>query len=362
MGVLTIVVLVFSVLGALDYLMGNKFGIGAEFERGFMLLGTMALSMIGMIVIAPGLAAVISPFCDWIYRIFRMDPSVIPASLFANDMGGASLAVEIAKDPQIGKFNALVVSSMLGATISFTIPVALRMVDKQQHRLLALGLLCGIVTIPAGCFLAGLICGIPLGALMVDMLPLVLLAILIGAGLLLAPAVCISVFKVFGFLIKLLVIAGLMIGIVNFFAGEDWIKGMGTLEEGAMICINASVVMAGMFPLIKLVSGLLEKPLKRLGDKLQMNDAGMMGILSSLATSVTTFGTMKDMDSKSVMINGAFAVSGAFTFAGHMAFTMAFDSSYLLPVIAGKTIAGLLAILLAAWIFCRINKDRKGVQ
>ena len=40
--------LVFSMLGALDRIIGNKFGLGKEFERGFMLLGNMALSMMTM--------------------------------------------------------------------------------------------------------------------------------------------------------------------------------------------------------------------------------------------------------------------------------------------------------------------------
>ena len=51
MNYLTTVILIFSVLGALDRVLGNRFGIGKEFEKAFMLLGTMALSMIGMIVV-----------------------------------------------------------------------------------------------------------------------------------------------------------------------------------------------------------------------------------------------------------------------------------------------------------------------
>ena len=51
MSAITIVILIFSILGALDRIFGNKLGLGAEFERGFMLLGPMALSMIGMLII-----------------------------------------------------------------------------------------------------------------------------------------------------------------------------------------------------------------------------------------------------------------------------------------------------------------------
>ncbi len=358
MSVLTIVILIFSIIGGADYLFCNKLGLGKEFEKGFKLLGVMALSMIGMIVIAPWIADVLFPVFEWVYKIFKIDPSVIPATLFANDMGGAPLAVQVAKNEAIGNFNGLVVSSMMGATVSFTIPFALGLVDEEHHRQLAFGLLCGVVTIPIGCFIAGLICKLPILDLLLNLLPLTLLAIIIAVGLLFAPNVCVKVFKGFGFFIKGLVLVGLMLGIVNFLAGKEVIKGMGTIEEGVMICMNASIVMTGMFPLLYLVSKFLSKPLKKLGNKLQMNEISMTGILSSLATSATTFGVMNDMDKKGIMLNSAFAVSGAFTFAGHLAFTMAFNGEYLLPVIVGKLTAGALALVFAYFLYGKLNKEK----
>ncbi len=355
MRIVYIIVLVFSALGALDYLTGDHLKLGREFEKGFKLLGVMALSMVGMIVISPWLANAIAPVFDWVYKALHIDPSIIPASLFANDMGGAPLAVQVAQDEAVGRFNALVVSSMMGATVSFTIPLAVQMVDKRHHRMLALGLLCGVVTVPFGCFAAGLLCGLPLPALLTDMLPLLLLALIIAVGLLLAPELCVKVFKVMGFAIKALVLAGLMIGIVNFLFDREVFAGMGSLEEGTMICMNASIVMTGMFPLLKLVSGALQKPLKRLSRKLQLQESGIMGLLSTLATNVTTLGSMNDMDDKSIMLNAAFAVSAAFTFAGHMAFTMAFDSTYLLPVITAKLLSGLLSLLAAQTLHRKIS-------
>ena len=160
MNYVTLVMVVFSLLGALDRIFGNRFGPGKEFERGLMLLGTMALSMIGMLVLSPVLAQLLQPFLQSMARVVPIDPSIIPASLFANDMGGAPLSVEVAGNAQIGSFNAMVVSSMMGCTISFTIPFALGMVEKEQKRGVLIGLLCGIVTIPVGCFLAGLVAGI----------------------------------------------------------------------------------------------------------------------------------------------------------------------------------------------------------
>ena len=50
----------FMVLGALDRIFGNRFGLGEEFENGIMAIGSLALSMIGIISLAPVLANTIS--------------------------------------------------------------------------------------------------------------------------------------------------------------------------------------------------------------------------------------------------------------------------------------------------------------
>ena len=46
---------VFMVLGAIDRMIGNKFGLGKEFENGIMAIGPLALSMWGIICFGMGL-------------------------------------------------------------------------------------------------------------------------------------------------------------------------------------------------------------------------------------------------------------------------------------------------------------------
>ena len=351
MSFLAPIIILFAVIGAIDYVIGNKFGIGEKFKKAFMLLGTMALSMIGMIVIAPLIGDALSPVFEFTYNFLHIEPSIIPASLFANDMGGAPLAKEIAKNPSVGMFNALVVSSMMGATVSFTIPLAIGVVGKDRHREMFLGFLCGIVTIPIGCFVSGVICGIHIISLLLNLLPLLIFSIIIAFGLIKAPNLCVKIFKIFAKFMMVVIMIGLLMGIVNFLMDRELIKGIAPIEEGAMVCFNASIVMCGMFPLLNIISRLLQKPLKILGVKADINEVSALGFISTLATNVTTLGMMDKMDKKGVMLNSAFAVSAAFTFAGHLAFTVAFDSSYLLPVIIGKLTAGILAVIVAGIIY-----------
>ncbi len=357
MNAISLVMAVFSLLAAADRIFGNKLGLGREFEKGFELFGGLALSMIGMIAVSPLIAGALEPALGFFSDVLKIDPSIIPATLFANDMGGAPLATGVAVNPEIGRFNALVVSSMMGATISFTIPCALGAVREDRRRELLLGLLCGIVTIPVGSFLGGLVLGVQPGALLWNILPLALFSGVIAAGLILCPELCVKIFGVFGAFIRIVVTAGLGLAVFGFLTGKQLIPGLGTLEEGAAICLNACAVMTGAFPLLKVLSRILAKPMRRMGEMLGVNDASVMGFVSSLANSITTFEMMDSMDRRGAMLNAAFAVSAAFVLADHLAFTLAFDPGCLPAVTVGKLSAGLLAVLLAAFLS---RKDAKG--
>ena len=76
-------------------------------------------------------------------------------------MGASVLADGLAKSPEVGLFSGLIVSSMLGATISFSLPYAMEVADKRHHKNILFGFLCGIVTVPVGCFVGGLMVGVP---------------------------------------------------------------------------------------------------------------------------------------------------------------------------------------------------------
>ena len=357
MNFLTVVILIFSVLGGIDRILGNRFGLGKEYDKAFMLIGTMALTMIGMIVISPLIADMLVPVSEFCADVLHIDPSIIPTSLFANDMGGAPLGVEMAQDESLGLYNALVVSSMMGCTISFTIPFALGLVSEKNHSGLLAGILCGVATIPIGCFVGGLLCGLPILTLVIDLVPLIIFSGLIAFGLIKFPAISIKIFKVLGAFIKILVTIGLCVGVAGFLRGKPLLSNLAPAEEGVMICFNAAVVLSGAFPFMYIVSKILAKPLNALGAKLGINDKSILGIVSASVTSATTFGMMDEMDKKGVVLNSAFAVSGAFTFGGHLAFTMAFDSRYVLPVIVAKLVSGISALILAGLIYKKLDKN-----
>ena len=351
MNIIKIVILCFSLIGAADYLIGNKIGVGKEFEKAFSLFCPMALSMLGMIVIAPGIGTWLAPMFDGFYKLFGIDPSIVPASILANDMGGMSLAQSVYKSETIGNFNAFVVSSMMGCVISFTIPFSLGVVKKEQHKELFFGLLCGIVTVPVGCFVSGLLCKLDPMALLQDLLPLILLSGLICAMLIFLPKLGIRCFTVFGHFMKVLAVAGLACAIFTFLTQKEIFPTFDTFENAVLVCANACVTLSGALPFMFLLAKLIHKPLNKLGAKMGINAISTLALLGNLVTNASVFGTMEKMDKKGTVLNAAFAVSAAFAFGSHLAFTMAYDNRYVAPLVVGKLVAGVCAVILALLLY-----------
>ena len=113
-----------ALLGGLDHLLGNRFGLGQRFEEAFHLLGSLALSMAGIICLAPVLSQwlgkVIVPLFSWL----KLDPGMF-GSILAIDMGGYQMAMDLCADSAFGRYAGIVVSAIFGCTIVFTIPVGL---------------------------------------------------------------------------------------------------------------------------------------------------------------------------------------------------------------------------------------------
>lgn len=345
--ILIAVMAAFAALGALDRIFGNRIGLGPEFENGILSLGSLALSMVGIISLAPVLAKVLRPVVVPVYRFLGADPAMFAGTILANDMGGASLAQELAGSPQAAQLGGLLVGAMLGATVVFSIPVALGILKPEDRPALAKGILAGIVTIPLGVLAGGLTAGFPVGMVLRNLIPIVLIAVLIALGLWKIENGMIKGFAVFGKIIVGIVTLGLGAAIVEALTGLVLIPGMAPITDGMEIVADIAIVLAGAFPLVWVITKIFRKPLMKLGSLLGMNDTAAAGLIASLANSIAMFGMVKDMDHRGKVINVAFAVSAAFVFGDHLGFTAGFDPGMLVPVIVGKLVGGVTAVLAA---------------
>ena len=353
---LATIMAIFAVIGALDKITGNHLKLGDEFEKGLHTLGPLSLSMLGIMTIAPVLADLMLPLITPVANAIGFDPSAIAGILIANDMGGAALADSVAADPVLGAFHGLCVAAMLGATISFTIPVALQSAKKENHDDVLLGLLCGISTIPVGCFISGIVMSISPLKVLINLLPAIVISVIIIIGLLKFPKATIKVFSVFGKIISILITCGLALGIFQTLTGKVIIENTAPLMESAATVFTICITLAGTFPLIAIISKILKKPLSALGKKLELDDTSVIGLIATLANSIATMESADKMNRKGRVLNLAFAVSAAFVFGDHLAFTLSYNGEYIVPVIIGKLVAGITALVLASVLVKKIKK------
>ena len=329
---------------------GNRLGLGEKFEEGIHAMGALALAMVGIISLAPVLANLLRPVVVPVYTFLGADPAMFAGTILACDMGGASLAQELTQDPQAAMLGGVLGGSMLGATIVFTIPVAMGILSPGDRPALAKGVLAGLVTIPVGILVGGLVAGFPVMKVVRNLLPIVLIAGLIALGLWKAEKAMIKGFGWFGKGVVALITVGLAAAIVQALTGFTVIPGMAPIEDGFFTVGAIAIVLAGAFPLVFVVTKVLQKPLLKLGRKLGINDVAAGGLVATLANSIATFGLVKDMDSRGKVVNIAFAVSAAFVFGDHLGFTAGFAPEMLPAMILGKLAGGISAVFVALWL------------
>lgn len=346
-GIILFVMAAFVLLGALDRIFGNRFGLGKQLEEGILAMGTLALSMLGILCLAPVLAKLLKPVLVPVFGFLGADPAVFAGSILANDMGGAALADALAGSREAARFGGLIVGSMLGATLVFTVPVALGIIRREDHPALARGVLAGIITLPLGALVGGLVAGFSIGMILRNLVPIVLFAGLLALGLWRWERGMIRGFLLFGKGIIALITLGLGAAVFEALTEITLIPGMNPIRQEVGVVAEIAFVLAGAFPLVYALTKLLNKPLLKLGKLMGMNAAGAAGLVASLANSIPMLGLLKEMDSRGKILNIAFAVSAAFVFGDHLGFTAGYDSTMLVPVIAAKLTGGISALLLA---------------
>ncbi|HAN7144148.1 TPA: ethanolamine utilization protein EutH, partial [Escherichia coli] len=201
-------------------------GSGGQFEEGFMAMGALGLAMVGMTALAPVLAHVLGPVIIPVYEMLGANPSMFAGTLLACDMGGFFLAKELAGgDVAAWLYSGLILGSMMGPTIVFSIPVAL-------------GVLAGIVTIPIGCIAGGLVAmysGVQINGqpveftfalILMNMIPVLIVAVLVALGLKFIPEKMINGFQIFAKFLVALITLGLAAAVVKFLLGWELIPGL----------------------------------------------------------------------------------------------------------------------------------------
>ncbi len=255
--------------------------------------------------------------------------------------------MELAINEQAGLFSGLIVASMLGCTIVFSIPVGLGLIESSDQPYFAKGLLIGLITVPVGSILGGAIAGYDMGMVMVNSIPVIVISVLLALGLKFIPNGMIKGCIIFGKFIVVVITIGLAAAAFESMTGVVIIPGMSPIGEALSIIGSIGVVLLGTFPVLSILTKLLDKPLTAIGRKIGMDATSTAGIIFTLANSIPVYKMMKDMNPRGKIINTAWLVPATAALGDHLGFTAGVHPEAITAVVISKIIAGVLAVALA---------------
>lgn len=379
--IIVYIIMACAVMGAFAAMKDNENGLGKEFMEGIYTVGPIFANSAGIMASIPYLSKFITNVFGPFFDKLGADSAIAATSILATDMGGYQLA-DVLKQSYEGWIMAMIVGFMAGATIVFSIPLGLPMLDKRDHKFMALGIMSGLLTIPVGALIASVIIvltnvdirttidttsastyefTLSYAQILINLLPLFIFVVIIALGLYFFSDLMIKGFMIFGRLLDISIKIVLVFSIVEIFTGffstvfgawgfdpimADGEDNFRALENAG----NIAIMLAGAFPMVYLIRKYLSKPLTAVGRKIGLSEAGSAGLLATIANILAMFKLVRDMPPKDKVINISFGVSAAFLLGDHLSYTANFQPTLIPAVLIGKFCAGALGIALAYWI------------
>ncbi|WP_181186264.1 ethanolamine utilization protein EutH [Alkalicoccus urumqiensis] len=338
--------LFFLAAAVLDKTFGNRFGYGRSLDEAFQAMGPLAFVMVGMISIAPVLADFLRPVLVPVFSLAGVDPGMFPGMILAVDMGGYPLSTALADNPDAGLLSGIILSTMLGPVFVFTVPVALGLIQRQDHKLLAEGIMYGLIPVPAGALLAGVTAGMEVTFLIQQLLPVILFISLCAAGLFFFRRIVTALFLWGGRMV--MAVSSILIGILALqeVGGVVLVDGMTPFADTMEIIGVIVLALAGAFPFVHFLRETLIPKATGLLEKTPLPAETWTAFITQLAHSIPMYKNLHLLDERSKVMNIAFSVSGAFLLGGHLGFTAAVEPGMVTAMLVGKASAGVMAVLL----------------
>lgn len=365
--VIMCLMMVFTIIGGIDKIRGNRLGYGEKFDEAFAALKPLALTMIGVITFVPILKMLLEPLVVPLYTVFGASPAMFAGTIFPIDSGAYPLALQLSGgDTAIANFSSLVLGGTLGCMFIGTIPICLSILDKKYHNYVSVAVLLSVITMPVGAILGGLAMTgpykLPLSTILVNLIPVIIVAALVAAGLILRPREVMRGFCAFGNVTQVILIACIVISTVQFITGlrlplfrvmvePTADGGVSPLTDSLIIIGNIALVLTGAFPMVLWLTRVFKKPIEKLSAVLGMNEAGGAGMVATLASLFPALDLVPRMNPKGRLLVLTFSVSAAFVFGDHLGFTAGVEQNMLLPMIINKLSAAILALILAHIFF-----------
>ncbi|MCY1261828.1 Ethanolamine utilization protein, EutH [compost metagenome] len=370
-----------AVIGAIASILDAESELGKEFTAGIHSIGPIFIPVAGIMAAIPFISSFISHWIGPLFTAMGADPGIAGPIFIASDLGGYQLAEALAHDPE-GWILGLITGFQSGSTIIFVIPVGLAMLNKADHKYMALGIMAGLLSIPISIVIIAMTMqGLGLGVrpdiattgeatqalhftlplLLRNLLPLILFCVALAAALRYVPGLMVRLFLKLGSLMYMAVTLILVASIVEYFTafftsnfgGWGFAPIIADKEDqfrALEIAGYVGIMLCGAFPMVYLIKRFLSRPIERVAARLGLSPVGAAGILAASANILAMFRLVADMPPKDKVLVIAFSVCAAFTFGDHMAYSANFQPTLILPLIIGKLSGGLIGIGLAYWL------------
>lgn len=371
--VIMIFMMVFCVVGGIDKVRGNKYGYGEKFDEAFATMKSLAFAMVGIITLVPILKLVLGPIITPIYELCGASPAMFAGTILPVDSGGYPLAMELAGDDiAIGKFSGIVLGALFGNLFIGMIPVSLSILKEEDHQNFAAAVLVALITIPLGCIAGGLVMNLtpyqlPMGEMLVNLIPVIVVAALVALGLAFRPRQVMNAFCTAGKWIQGILIIAIVLATVQQVTGirlplfylmvEPAVEGgISPLTDALIIVGTIALVLSGAFPMVLWFTRTFKKPIQKLAAKLGMDEAGGAALIATMASYFPALDLFAGMNEKSRFLVLTFSISASFVLGDHLGFTAGVDPEMVLPLIVSKLVAGITALLLANVLAPRLLK------
>lgn len=342
-----IIMIIFAVgalIGGVDFLIGNKYGYGEKFEEAIKLMVPTAFNMVGIICLTPTIAMVLRFCIAPIYNFFGIDPGML-GGVLALDMGGYPLAMELASNQEVGEYAGILVGSIFGCALVFAIPFGMGVIKKTTQEDYLMGVIIGLIAMPAGYLAGGLVMGLNIITLIVQSIPVIICSAILIFGLIKIPDKMVAFFQVFAKGLKILINIGLVIASVLYLLDVKT-SLMYPITDGMTTVVNITLAMIGSLPFAKLLQDVLKKPLSALGRVLKLQDSACVGFMIGMVSSVPVFTMLDDMDRRSRIVVSAFLIDSAAIMGAHLAYASANSPHMVAALLVCKAVAGIAGIII----------------
>lgn len=343
---------IFAIIGGIDYLIGNKYGLGERFEKALMLIGPMALSIIGIMCMVPILSAGMNLTLVPLLGKMGIDPAIL-GGLIPIDWGGYFLSQDLAADAKMAYFGGIIIAGTFGTAICFVIPLGVRVLGDRKREAFAKGILEGLCIVPVAIIVSGLAAGFSFGTVLKNGAPVIILSILLLIGIAVNLPLMVRIFMIFAKILRAIGAIGMTAGAFQQLTGTALIPGLKPIAESLKTVSGIGVHMMGCLPMEYVLTRLLKKPLGSLAAKLEMKEDSLSNLLTVLVSGTSGVIALQECDERGIEMNGAYQVCSTSGISAQLSFVMANCPEILTPFLISKLGGAVLATVFAVFMMNR---------